>query len=256
MTKRSVLIIAHGSGDNTGGAAEIQARLLSVELGTRARYVFKDCGDEEMLEVLRDLSRGYDKIIVIPFFFAWGMFSERMVPRKLGLEEGSREGTITVDGHPVDIGIGTPFGNDPLMGDVLRQVLERESAEQGRTAVMLIGHGSKDGANSKAVEYNAELVRKLGYDAFPCYNEMIGPTVEEAFQDILDRGFSEILAIPLFVSSSHHSVVEIPEKLGLEGDSRERSFGYGDRTVSLRYSREIGLEPGVADILCAMVKSE
>ena len=118
---------------------------------------------------------------------------------------------------------------------------------------MLIGHGSKDGANSKAVEYNAELVRKLGYHAFPCYNEMIGPTVEEAFQDVLDRGFSDILAIPLFVSSSHHSVVEIPEKLGLEEGSRERTFEHNGRTVSLRYSTEIGLEPGITDILYKMV---
>ena len=255
---RTSLIIAHGSEeDRNGNAAQIQAERIEKILGTRVRYVFKNCGDEELRDALSYLSTGdVERIVVIPFFFASGMVSEKMVPRKLGLEEGSRKGTITVDGHPVNIGIGTPFGNDPLMGNVLRQVLERESAEPGRTAVMLIGHGSKDGANSKAVEYNAELVRKLGYHAFPCYNEMIGPTVEEAFQDVLDRGFSDILAIPLFVSSSHHSVVEIPEKLGLEGNSHERSFGYGDRAVSLRYSREIGLEPGIADILCAMVKSE
>lgn len=254
MAKRSVLIVAHGSGDNSGGAAEVQAGLLRRELGAKVRCVYKDCGEEEMRGVLRDLSLGCDEIAVIPLFFASGMFSEKMVPRKLGLEEGSREGTITVDGHSVNVSIGTPFGNDPHMDDVLSQVLERESAEPGRTAVMLIGHGSKDGANSRAVEYNAELVRELGYDAFPCYNEMIGPTVEEAFQDVLDHGFSEILAIPLFVSSSHHSVVEIPEKLGLAGNSRERIFAYGDRTVSLRYSIEIGLEPGIARILCEMVE--
>lgn len=255
---RTVLIIAHGSKeDRNGNAAQIQADRMEKMLGTRVRYVFKNCSDDELRDALSYLSEGYvEQIVVIPFFFASGVFSEKMVPRKLGLDEGSRTGTIDIDGHQLEVGIGTPFGNDHHMRDVIGQVLERGSAQAGRTAVMLIGHGSKDGANSKAVEYNAGFVRDLGYDAFPCYNEMIEPTVEDALRDILDRGFEDILAIPLFVSSSHHSVVEIPEKLGLEGESRERTFGYGDRSVSLRYSSEIGLEPGVAEILCKMVNGE
>ena len=255
---RTVLIIAHGSKeDRNGNAAQMQAERMEKILGTRVIHVFKNCNDNELRAALSYLSEGdVDQIVVIPLFFASGMFSEKMVPRKLGLDEGVREGTIPVDGRLVDVRIGTPFGNDSHMRDVISQVLERESAEAGKTAVMMIGHGSKDGANSKAVEYNAEIVRGLGYDAFPCYNEMIEPTVEDALSDIMDHGFSDILVIPLFVSSSHHSVVEIPEKLGLVGNSRERAFVYEGRNVSIRYSREIGLESGIAEILCGMVRGE
>ena len=255
---KSVLIIAHGSQeDRNGNAAAIQAERMENILGTKVRYVFKNCSDEELGDALSYLSEeDVEQIVVIPFFFASGVFSEKMVPRKLGLGEGSRDGAITIGGRAVEVRIGTPFGNDPRMKDVIGQVLERESAQAGRTAVMLIGHGSKDGANSKAVEYNADIARGFGFDAFPCYNEMVEPTVEDALRDILDRGYGDILAIPLFVSSSHHSVVEIPEKLGVEEGSRERTFEFNGRDVSIRYSREIGLEPGIAEILCRMVDGE
>lgn len=252
---RTALIIAHGSDeDRNGNAAEMHARRLEGMLGTRVKHIYKNCSDSEVRSALSYLSRGdVEEVVVIPLFFASGMFSEKMVPKKVGLGEGDRGGSMEVDGKRVRIRIASPFGTDPHMRGAIGTVLGQYSAEPDRTAVMLIGHGSKDGVNSRAVKYNAGIVSELGFDAFPCYNEMVEPTVEQTLQRILDEGFDDILAIPLFVSSSHHSVVEIPEKLGLEEGSRERTFEHNGRTVNLRYSTEIGLEPGVTDILLKMV---
>lgn len=252
---RTALIIAHGSDEGKNGdAAEMHARRLEGMLGTRVRHIYKNCGEEEVRNTLSYLSRGdVEEVVVIPLFFASGMFSEKVVPKMIGLGEGNRGGTVEVDGKCVRVRVASPFGTDPHMRGVIGSVLGQYSAEPDRTAVMPIGHGSKDGVNSRTVEYNAGIVSELGFDAFPCYNEMNEPTVEQALRRVLDEGFDDILAIPLFVSSSHHSVVEIPEKLGLEEGSRERTFEHNGRTVSLRYSTEIGLEPGITDILYKMV---
>lgn len=253
---KTALIIAHGSKENSNGdAAELHAQRMEAMLGTRVRHLYKNCSDEEMAEALSFLARGNtDEIVVIPLFFASSVFSESMVPKKVGLGEGERFGSIDVDGRKVRIRIAKPFGTDPHIRGVIGTILSRNEANPERTAVMLIGHGSKDGANQDAVEFNAGIVREFGYDAYPCYNEMCQPTVEQTLIDLLNKGYDDILAIPMFVSSSNHSVVEIPEKLGLPEGTRERELEMGGRTVTIRYATEIGLEPGVADILCKMVR--
>lgn len=253
---KTALIISHGSSENRNGdAAELQAQRVEAMLGTRVRHLYKDCSDAEVKETLSFLVRGNtDEIVVIPLFFASSFFSEKMVPKKIGLDEGERFGSIDVDGRRVRIRIAKPFGTDPHIRGVIGTILSRNGAEPGRTAVMLIGHGSKNGGNQSAVEFNAGIVREFGFDAFPCYNEMCQPTVEGTLIDLLNRGYEDILAIPLFVSSSNHSVVEIPEKLGLQKGERERELEMGGRIVSIRYATEIGLEPGVADILCKMIR--
>lgn len=252
---KTVLIISHGSEERGNDAAELQAQRVEAMLGTRVRYLYKDCGDAEVKETLSFLARGNtDEIVVIPLFFASSFFSENIVPKKVGLDEGERFGSIDVDGRRVRIRITKPFGTDPHIRGVIGTMLSRNGAEPGRTAVMLIGHGSEDGENHSAVEFNTGIVREFGFDAFPCYNEMCQPNVETTLIDLLNEDYDDILAIPLFVSSGNHSAVEIPEKLGLQKGERERELEMGGRTVSIRYATEIGLEPGVADILCKMIR--
>lgn len=255
--QRSVLIIADSSSQGEiNGAAEIQARRVEAQLGVRVRHVLGNCDDAAMHKALLSLSFGStEEIVVIPLFFASSMFTDVTVPQMVGLEEGTTSGTVDIDGKRVRVRVGRPFGTDSLMRGVLGTVLARCGAEAGRTAVMLIGHGSKDGRNSAAVEFNAGIAREYGYDAFPCYNETINPAVDAALEDVLSRGYEDILAIPMFVSSSRHTAVEIPSKLGLSGGARERTFERDGKSVRLRYATEIGKEPGIADIICRMVES-
>lgn len=253
---RTALIIAHGSDrDDNGNAAEFQARRIANSMNTRTSFVTKDCDPEDLHRKMSYLAKGdVEEIVVIPLFFASSAFSEKMVPEMIGLEAGDRGGCVEIDGKKVKIRIVKPFGTDPHMRGVLGGVLGRFEAEPGKTAVILVGHGSKDGSNAKAMEFNAGIIGEFGCDAFPCYNEMSEPTVEQCLEDVLSKGFDDIVVIPMFVSSSHHSVVEIPEKLGLENGARERTFERDGRQVRIRYSTEIGLEPGVSGILCKMIE--
>lgn len=253
--QKSALILAHGSEQEPEStAAYVQAKRVEAQLGIRVEYAFKDCDGETMHRKLSALATGSDEIVVIPLFFASSAFSERMVPRKVGLEEGARSGVLEIDGKRVLIRIGRPFGEDPLMNGVIGTMLAREGAHVGGTAVMLIGHGSKDGANSKAVEYNAGIVRDFGYDAFPCYNEFNEPTIEKTLEYVLTREFTDVLAIPLFVSAGNHTTVDIPGKLGLMDRDSERTVEGPNGPVRIRCTKEVGMEPGIADILCRTIR--
>lgn len=58
----------------------------------------------------------------------------------------------------------------------------------------------------------------------------------------------------MFVSSSHHSVVEIPEKMGLAAGERSATIEVDGKSVNLIYETEIGLAPGMDDLLADMYR--
>lgn len=130
------------------------------------------------------------------------------------------------------------------MSDVIRE----SASSRPEDRVLLIGHGSKDGSNSRTVEALAEVLRRDRMDVSCCYNEFEGPGIEEALASM--GGGSDILAVPVFVSPSFHSETEVPTRLGVDGSTRTGIFG-GCR---IRYAREIGLNQAMGNVLLAMLE--
>lgn len=250
----SIVIVAHGSPEDLNGdAAQKHAESLTEKLGRKVHYAYKGDMEPTIRSVLDVVAREKpDRLVVLPLFFAPGMFADRIIPAKFGLPQGSHRGRIDLNGHEAEIVIAEAFGIQPAMKDVMADILRRSAPTDGRTAVVLIGHGSKDKANESTVEMNAGYVRAMGYEAIPCYNEFCEPTVEQGMEMALATGCESILAIPMFVSSSHHSVVEIPEKIGLAAGERSATIEVGERRVNLIYETEIGLAPGMDDLLADM----
>ena len=243
----SILIVAHGSSEDLNGdAAPIYAEHLSASLGRKVHHAYKSGIEPSLEATLRDIaSEEPDRIVILPLFFAPGIFADRFVPRMFGLGPGERNGRIDLDGRDVDVVIAEAFGIHPGMRAVVEGIVGSNAPKDGRTTVMLIGHGSKDPANRETVELNAGYVRDMGFETVCCYNEFDTPTVEEGLEQALATGCDNIVAIPAFTSSSHHSVVEIPGKLGLDVGQKEGTVGH----VRLIYTTEIGLSPGMEDVL-------
>lgn len=236
----SILIVAHGSSEDLNGdAAPIYAEHLSASLGRKVHHAYKSGIEPSLEAALRDIaSEEPDRIVVLPLFFAPGIFADRFVPRMFGLGPGERNGRIDLDGRDVDVVIAEAFGIHPGMRAVVEGIVGSNAPKDGRTTMMLIGHGSKDPANRETVELNAGYVRDMGFETVCCYNEFDTPTVEEGLEQALTTGCDNIVAIPAFTSSSHHSVVEIPGKLGLDVGQKEGTVGHvrtdlhdRDRTV-------------------------
>ncbi len=251
----SVLIVAHGS-DKTewGDAARQCAEALTEMLAQEVHYAYKGDDEPTIPSVLEEIAgERPDRLVVVPLFFAPGMFSERVIPPKFGIPPGGREGSMDIGGRPVRTVVTEAFGTDPLMEGILSEVLARHPPED--TSVLLVSHGSKDRANRDTVEMNAERVRKLGYPAHVCFNEMEEPDVPEGLEDAAGDGRGTVVVIPMFVSPGNHTVRDIPGKLGLRDGEREAVREVGGRSVRVVYEREIGLSPGVARIVLGQLRS-
>ncbi len=249
----SVLIVAHGSSEDLNGdAAPMFAEKLTASLGRKVHYAYKGDIEPTVESALKGISEeDPDRIVVLPLFFAPGIFADRFIPKMFGLGPGEREGKMELDGKTVDVVIAEAFGIRPGMREVMENIVDSRAPKDGRTTVMLIGHGSKDPANSDTVELNAGYARDMGFDVVCCYNEFDSPTVEEGLEQALATGSDSILVIPMFTSSSHHSVVEIPGKLGLDVGQSEGVVGH----TRLIYAKEVGLSPGMEDVLLEEYRS-
>lgn len=250
----SIVVVAHGSPEDLNGdAAQRYAESLTQKLGQKVHYAYKGDIEPTIRSVLNAVAEEKpDRLVVLPLFFAPGIFADRIVPAKIGLPQGSHRGRIDLNGHDIEIVIAEAFGIQPAMRNVMAGVLRKSVPADGRTTVVLIGHGSKDKANENTVEMNAEYVKAMGYETISCYNEFCEPTVEQGMAMALATGSDSILVIPMFVSSSHHSVVEIPEKIGLAAGKRTATIEVEGRRVNLIYETEIGLAPGIGDLLADM----
>ncbi|MDO5862081.1 MAG: CbiX/SirB N-terminal domain-containing protein [Thermoplasmata archaeon] len=247
----SILIIAHGSAEDlNGNAAEKYAEHMTAALGRKVHYAYKGDVEPTIATVMKEIATEHpDRLVVIPLFFAPGMFSNRIIPSKIGLPSGHMSGRIQLGDGTVEAHVTEAFGIHPGMRKVMENVLNRSAPSSGKTSVLLIGHGSGERGNSNTVEVNAEHVKALGYEVHCCYNEFNHPDVAEGITEATENGCDTLLVIPMFVSSSHHSVVEIPGKLGLAVGQREGVLNVNGRNVRVIYETEIGLAPGIEDVL-------
>lgn len=251
----SILIIGHGSpGDEKDSAAAKHAKRLSEILGKDVRYAFLHANPEVDVVLKGIAADAPDRLIVLPFFMAPGMYTEKVVPGIFGLEKGAREGEFDLGGKKVKVLIAPAFGSDSDMGRIVCGCVERHARKGRSTAVVLIGHGSPDGTSSGNIKRIAEDVRQQGYRVFTGSNEMEHPDVQEALQQAIESVAETIVVIPMFTSGSHHSRVEIPEKLGLPAGKSERRIQYLDGITTVVYTQEIGLEDGIADIFAGQCR--
>jgi sirohydrochlorin cobalto/nickelchelatase len=60
-----------------------------------------------------------DALVVVPLFLARGVHIEKDIPGEIGLPEGIRKGTFTMNGKSVPMVYAEPIGVDPLLADLM-----------------------------------------------------------------------------------------------------------------------------------------
>src|SRR5215217_5745327 len=100
----------------------------------------------------------FDEVYVVPAFISEGYFTQQVIPRELGLRGPvSRKGEKTVR-------YAGPLGTFEGMPDVILERtddLMRGKQVSGRTALVLLGHGTDLNKNSGGVIYlNAGRIRE------------------------------------------------------------------------------------------------
>ncbi|MGI8648969.1 MAG: CbiX/SirB N-terminal domain-containing protein [Rubrobacter sp.] len=242
---KALVIVGHGShlnGDSSQPVYDHAARIREMD-------DIPDGGFDEVVEcfwkeepAMRHVvdTVEADEVYVVPAFISEGYFTQQVIPRELGLD-----GEVTHrDGKTIHY--AGPLGAFEEMPDV---ILERTSdlmagkeLREGRTALVLLGHGTDLNKNSSSVIYlNAERIRERGiYDVVKVGFLDQEPEIGEVVRSIEAEN---IIVVPVFIAEGWHTRETIPEDLELDGEVTVRP----DRTIF--YGGPVGTHPSMARLI-------
>jgi sirohydrochlorin cobaltochelatase len=241
---KALVIVGHGShlnGDSSLPVYEHAQRIRGTgEFDEVVECFWKE--EPSMRHVLDTVES--EEVYVVPAFISEGYFTQQVIPRELGLAGPlTREGGKTVH-------YAGPLGTFEGMPEVILERtddLMRGREVSGRTALVLLGHGTDLNKNSGGVIYlNAARIRERGiYDlvevGFLDQEPEIGGVVEgvEAENAIL---------IPVFIAEGWHTRETIPEDLGLTGEVTTREG------KTIYYGAPVGTHPSMANLIAARAR--
>ena len=81
-----------------------------------------------------------------------------------------------------------------------------------KRALLLVGHGSKRAGFQSAMERVASAIRKEGtFEFVECgYLEIAPPSIDDAVDQLVTRGATDIRVVPYFLQTGRHVVEDIP----------------------------------------------
>jgi sirohydrochlorin cobaltochelatase len=242
---RALVIVGHGSHLNEDSSLPVYEHAVRIrETGEFDEVVECFWKEEPSMRHVLDTIESED-VYVVPAFISEGYFTQQVIPRELDLE-----GPVSKKGEKT-VRYAGPLGTFDGMPDVIlerTEALMRGREVSGRTALVLLGHGTDLNKNSGGVIYlNAGRIRERGvYDL-----------VEVGFLDqdpeigaVVDRIEAEnVILIPLFIAEGWHTRETIPEDLGLRGEVTLRD----DKTIF--YGAPVGTHPSMANLIAARARN-
>lgn len=129
--------------------------------------------------------------------------------------------------------------------------MSRETCSQGqasRPALLVVGHGSRDADGVDEYWALASTIRAAAGDLLTGFGfvELASPTVDEAIDDLVARGATEIVSVPLVLLAAGHLKNDGPAALAR---ARTRHLH-----VQFRLARDLGIEPGVLEITADRIR--
>jgi sirohydrochlorin cobaltochelatase len=241
---QALVIVGHGSHLNEDSSLPVYEHAERIRRTGDFDEVVECFWKEEpsMRHVLDTVES--DEVYVVPAFISEGYFTQQVVPREIGLE-----GAVTKRGNKT-VRYAGPLGTFEGMPDV---VLERANdlmhgkEVSGRTALVLLGHGTDLNKNSGGVIYlNARRIRERGlYDlvevGFLDQEPEIGEVVEGVEAE-------NVVLIPVFIAEGWHTRETIPHDLALTGEVTARE----GKTIF--YGAPGGTHPAMANLIAARAR--
>ena len=199
----SALIVAHGQpGDPGPQQAAVQDLAARVaKLTPQGQVAGATLAMPNALD--RALDATDDDPVVYPMFMANGWFTRSELPRRLALAGAA------------DAQILDPFGSDPGLVDLCRNLLAKAAAAQAwvldDTHILLAAHGS---GRSRAPAQAAEkMARDLAPLTVTCGFIEEAPFITDAARDLPARA----ICLPLFATQAEHVTDDLPRALTMAG---------------------------------------
>jgi sirohydrochlorin cobaltochelatase len=241
---RALVIVGHGSHLNGDSGLPVYQHAERIRGTGEFDEVVESFWKEEpsMRHVLDTVES--ENVYVVPAFISEGYFTQQVIPRELGLT-----GPVTRKGDKT-VHYAGPLGTFEGMPDVILQRtgdLMRGKEASGRTALVLLGHGTDLNKNSGGVIYlNAERIRERGiYDLV----EVGFLDQEPGISGVVDGVEAEnVILIPVFIAEGWHTRETIPEDLGLTGEVTVREY------KKIYYGAPVGTHPSMANLIAARAR--
>jgi len=117
-----MLLVGHGS--KLPYNQELVEKTASIIKEKNSDYIVK-CGFmnlntpsiKDSLEAFR--TEPIDVLVVVPLFLAKGVHIEKDIPGEIGIPEGTKKGTFTLNGRSIPLVYADPIGSDPLLADLM-----------------------------------------------------------------------------------------------------------------------------------------
>lgn len=252
-----LVLVGHGSTLNPDSSAptfqhadEIKRRRVFAEV--YCAFWKEEPGLREVLRMLE-----CQDVYVVPNFISEGYFTERIIPRELGLT-----GPLTRHGSKL-VKYCEPVGKDHRMTDLLlhRARDVAPSVDPRRSSLLIVAHGTNlNERSAEAARLQAERIRakKLYAEVSEAYMEeapYIAKWVENTSQ-------LNVIVVPFFIADGLHSYQDIPVLLGIESEptgaaSQSELFRRNPYRLfgrNLFYAGSIGTEKLMADVILDTVE--
>ena len=213
--RRALIVVGHGSHFSGNSAAPLFAHVQVL----RERGLFDEVvpafwkEEPSLREVIRSVNA--HEVVIVPLFISEGYFTQQVLPRELGLAQGTPNTVSWVDGKRVIY--GAPVGTHPAMTEVLEaraQPVEAKGVSPKESALVIVGHGTPRHAKSSQSIYDqVDKLRAKGR-----YGEVIALFMDEApyVNEILERCEAQnMIVVPYFIADGRHTKQDIPADLGI-----------------------------------------
>ena len=286
----TLLIIGHGStvnGDSGATVFQHAAELRRRGIFAEVREAFFKIGPR----IGPTLARIHTpRIFVVPFFTAEGYFTQQAIPAELGLPADLRPLTSDLSATPPSpraaydlagrkLFYCAPVGTHPLMTEIIlaraNAVLEESRLPppaslglrpstlnpQPSTSLVIAGHGTELNPDSrKSIERQVELItaRNIFSEVHPAFLEE-SPRIANIPKFVKAP---RIVIVPFFLSDGLHVCEDIPVLLGeseavVQARLKAGEWPWQNPTErngkTIFYTRGVGSEPGIADVILERV---
>jgi sirohydrochlorin cobaltochelatase len=241
---KALVIVGHGSHLNEDSSLPVYEHAQHIrETGEFDEVVECFWKEEPSMRHVLDTVES-DEVYVVPAFISEGYFTQQVIPRELGLD-----GPVTRKGSKT-VRYAGPLGTFEGMPEVILERtrdLMRGKEVSGRTALVLLGHGTDLNKSSGGVIYlNAGRIRERGiYDLVEVGFLDQEPEIGEVVANVEAEN---VVLIPVFIAEGWHTRETIPEDLGLRGVVTVRE----DKTIF--YGAPVGTHPSMASLIVARAR--
>ena len=116
-----------------------------------------------------------------------------------------------------------------------------------KTAILLMGHGSRVAEANSALHAIAEMVRKDGgYEIVEvAFREMHSPNIQAGIDACVRQGAQRVLLYPYFLFAGAHVLEDLPAEME---EAKKRHPG-----LQLLMGQPLGVHPKLAEIVCERI---